>query len=182
MTAAIVIAVAVAFLLVLVFFRYREYRGTRILVCPETDQVVGAEVRAFTAARTWLAGEPRFVISRCSRWPEREGCDQACAPQVARSPRDTLVQAIVTRWYEDNTCVYCNKMIRDAGGTVVPGLCSIDGTVRDWNEVAPEDLPDLLGSSLAVCASCELAERFRQTHPELVTDREPTPLRNRAVH
>ncbi|HET7712891.1 MAG TPA: hypothetical protein VFL80_13245 [Thermoanaerobaculia bacterium] len=161
---------------------YRMYRGTRILICPETQMPVGASVKAFTAARTNYGGNPRIVIASCSRWPERAGCDQACAPQVAASPDETLVKTIVTRWYQRHLCASCGGAIADIGGSVRPGLRGVDGTIREWSQIAPENLPEMLASSLPLCARCDLAEDFRQRFPELVVDREETPLRNRLIH
>ena len=176
-------AVAVMAMTALALRVYASYRGKRIVTCPETHQPVGAEINAGLAARTWLVNDPRFVITSCSRWPERAGCDQACVPQIEASPEETLVRNIVTRWYHDKTCVYCGKSIRDVSGTAIaPALRGVDGELHEWNAVAPEALPALLDTSLAVCASCELAEDFRRHFPALVTDRPETPLRNRAIH
>jgi len=62
---------------------YFRYRGKRIVTCPETHEPVSARINAALAAGTWIASQPRFVLTACSRWPERAGCDQACAPQIA---------------------------------------------------------------------------------------------------
>jgi len=179
----IVAAVVLVAMIAVFIALYVKYRGKRIVTCPETHQPVGAEINAGLAARTWLVNDPRFVITSCSRWPERAGCDQACVPQIEASPEETLVRNIVTRWYHDKTCVYCGKSIRDVSGTAIaPALRGVDGELHEWNAVAPEALPALLDTSLAVCASCELAEDFRRHFPALVTDRPETPLRNRAIH
>jgi hypothetical protein len=145
-----------------------RYRGKRIVVCPETQQPVGTEIGAMRAA----AGS--FVITSCSRWPERAGCDQACAPAIAASPRGTLVTDIVTRWYAGKACVLCGKPIQSLSGAIAPALRDSAGTVTPWSAIPPEDLPSLLGAAVAVCASCELAEHFRRVHPELVVERPRT--------
>lgn len=143
-------------------------RDKRIVTCPETHRPVGVRVNH------------RYVVTTCTRWPEREGCDQACAAEVKASPDETLVNTIVTRWYRERDCVYCGKPI-DAisGSAVVPALRSPDGALREWRDVSPDELPDLLSTSAAVCARCELAESFRRDFPGLVTDRADTPLRKR---
>ena len=146
-----------------------RYRGKRIVVCPETQQPVGAEIGAMRAA----AG--RFVITSCSRWPERAGCDQACAPAIAASPQETLVTDIVTRWYAGRVCVLCGQPIQGLGGAIVPALRNSAGVITPWSNMRPEELPSLLGTAVAVCASCELAEHFRRVHPELVVERPRTP-------
>jgi hypothetical protein len=159
-----------------------RFRGKRVVTCPETQKPVGVEVDAITTARTALLNDPRFLITACSRWPERKGCDQACVPQIEASPDETLVRNIVADWYQGKTCVYCRKPIGGITGTIVPALRTTDGVLHDWDSIAPGDLPSLLGTAAAVCAHCELAEDFRLRFPQLVTDRAETPLRNRAVY
>jgi hypothetical protein len=156
---------------------YVRYRGKRIVTCPETTLPVSTEVNAALAAGTWITTQPRFVVTACSRWPEHEGCAQACALQIEASPEETLVRNIVTRWYGERTCVYCAKPIADIGGLVSPALLTSDGKLCEWIDVATDDLPRFLANSVAVCATCELAEDFRRRFPERVSDRGETPLR-----
>jgi hypothetical protein len=58
-----------------VFARYRRPRLTR---CPETGEAVVLRIDARHAAATSVPGPPELRVMACSRWPEREGCDQAC--------------------------------------------------------------------------------------------------------
>ena len=153
---------------------YVRFRGKRIVTCPETHEPVSTEVNAALAAGTWLVTQPRFVVTACSRWPERAGCDQACAPQIEADAEGTRVRDIVTHWYTERTCVYCAQPIQDLGGAVVPGLRSADGELHEWSEIPAEDLPRTLAGSVAVCARCELAEEFRRRFPNRVTDRSET--------
>lgn len=148
-----------------------RYRGKRIVECPETGQPVATEIGAVRAAAAKLSGDASVVITSCSRWPERADCDQACAPAIATSPRETLVTNIVTRWYAGRACVLCGKQIQELGGAIVPALRTAGGAIRPWSDVPPEELPSLMSSAVAVCAPCELAEDFRRVHPELVIER-----------
>jgi hypothetical protein len=174
-----VFAAVVLVAMTVVFIRlYVRYRGKRLVTCPETHLPVSTEINAALAAGTWLATQPRFVVTACSRWPERAGCDQACAPQIEAAPEETLVRNIVARWYGERTCVYCARSIREIGGLVVPALLAPGGELREWNDIAPEDLPRILEQSVAVCATCELVEDFRRRFPDRVIDRPGTPLRN----
>ena len=179
MTTAIVVTAAIITAFSVMFVRlYLRYRGKRIVTCPETNAPVGAKINAALAAGTWMVTQPRFVVTACSRWPERAGCDQACAPQVEASPDETLVRSIVAKWYAERTCVYCAQPIREIGGAAVaPALLGPNGQLREWNDVASEDLPQVLANSAAVCARCELAEDFRRRFLDRVTDRAITPLR-----
>jgi len=159
---------------------YLRYRGGRVVTCPETRSPVGAKINAALAAGTWIVSRPRFVITTCTRWPERAGCDQACAPQIEASPEETLVRNIVGRWYAERMCNYCAKPIREIGGAVLPGL-RIDGELHEWKDIAPQDLPRVLEQSAAVCARCDLVEDFRMRHPELVTTRPVAPARHLGI-
>lgn len=104
------------------------------------------------------------------------------APQGEASPDETLVRSIVAKWYGERTCAYCAQPIRDIGGAAVaPALLGPDGALREWNDVAAQDLPLVLASAVAVCARCELAEDFRRRFPDRVTDRPITPLREHAA-
>ena len=167
---------------------WREYRGKRVLTCPETRLPVGAEVDAARAARGALVDNPRFVITSCSRWPERAGCDQACAAQVEASARETLACILVRLWFEEHPCVYCGKTIAELGNDgILPALRGPDGKLREWSRVSPEELPELFRNAVAVCAICDLVESFRSDFPELVTEREHevaefVPLRSTAVY
>ena len=61
----------------------REFRNPRTILCPETLESAEVTVDAEWAARTALQGHQEFRLTDCSCWPERQGCDQACAQQVA---------------------------------------------------------------------------------------------------
>lgn len=161
---------------------YARYRGKRIVTCPETNAPAGATIHAALAAGTWLVTQPRFVVSACSRWPERAGCDQACASQVGASPDATLVRTIVAKWYSERTCIYCAQPIPELGpAAVTPALLDPNDELREWSDVAPENLPQVLAVSVAVCARCELAEDFRLRFPDRVIDRPGTRMREHAV-
>lgn len=168
---------------------YLEYRGKRVVTCPETKLPVGVEIEAGRAARGALIDNPCYVISSCTRWPERAGCDQACAPEVEASPRETLARTLVALWYDDHPCIYCGKQIEDLGGGAgIPALRGPDGELREWNAVPVEQLPELFRNAVAVCASCDVVESFRRQFPELVVERRrpvepaPAPQRPAAIY
>ena len=173
-----ILAAVVLVAMTVVFIRmYLRYRGKRLVTCPETHRPVSTEINAALAAGTWLATQPRFVVTACSRWPERAGCDQACAPQIEAAPEETLVRNIVAHWYAQRACAYCARPIREMGGIVVPALLSPDGQLREWKDVAALDLPNILEQSVAVCATCELVEDFRRRFPDRILVRPDTALR-----
>ena len=46
-----------------------------------------------------------------------------------------------------------------------------DGVTTEWTAMDPAALPDAMRARHPVCWNCHVAETFRRTHPELVTDR-----------
>jgi len=70
-----------------VFFRFRAARRLR---CPETGADAEVGVDAGRAAFTALLGRPHLRIERCSLWPERMGCGQACLSHFEEKPPDAL--------------------------------------------------------------------------------------------
>lgn len=175
--AAIAVAVA-AFLLLSGFVRaYWKWRGVRVITCPENEKAAAVKVAALDAAKEFAtAGENRIHLRACSRWPEMAGCDEACLGQIEASPDACLLQNIVSAWYEGRHCVFCEKPI----GEIVwherpPAVQFEDGTIREWKELPPEELPNVFRTSEAVCWSCALFENFRKDHPEIIVRRVPCP-------
>ncbi|MEO8034395.1 MAG: hypothetical protein ABI837_08165 [Acidobacteriota bacterium] len=185
MNTAVIIVIAASVLLAVgvVVWRYLSYRGQRVLVCPENKQNVSVELDAWLAAHSEFDGEPVLRLQSCTRWPEREDCDQECLAQIEASPDGTLMRNIVAAWYRDKRCAYCRREIgaiewHDA----LPALRSADGTPREWKGISAADVPAILETHTAICWNCSLVEGFRREHPELVVDRAETPLRERAIH
>lgn len=152
---------------------WRKYRGLRLITCPENLRPAAVKVDAFRAAH-WRAvsGEPVVNLKSCSRWPEMQGCDEACLTQIEASPESCLVRAIVADWYTGKSCVYCHHPI----GRIVwherpPAIRDIDGTTREWTDVRVEDLPDIFRTAEPVCWQCHIVESFRHDHEDLVIER-----------
>ncbi len=142
-----------------------RYRGTHVITCPENHNPAAVRV-------SLTSDDPRPRLKSCSRWPEKEGCDQACIGELEQSPKQTLVQAIASDWYTGKSCFYCSKPI----GEIVwherpPALRTEDGSTRQWKDVAPQDLPVVLATHLPVCWRCHITESFRSEHADLVIER-----------
>lgn len=151
---------------------YLTYRGKRIITCPETRRPAGIEVDAAHAAFTSATGYRDLRLKSCSRWPEREDCGQQCLLQVELSPQDCLVRKILSDWHKDKQCVSCGL----AFGEIrfldhKPGLLSPEGRPVGLNEVATEELPDVLATHFPVCWDCHITETFCREHPEMIVDR-----------
>ena len=159
---------------------YFEFRGKRLVTCPETEKPAAVGLNAKEAARKAFTQKPRIQLSECTRWPERKDCGQECLNEIAISPSDCLVRNIVIGWFQERDCVFCGKTIAEVKEWWVdhkPALLPPEKQIVVWNEFAAEQLPELFQKCDPVCWSCAATETFRKEHPDLVSDRPPTPLR-----
>lgn len=153
---------------------YLKFRGKRLVTCPETKETEAVDISAAEAGIGVFLNEPTLRLKECSRWPEREGCGQDCLRQVEADSQNCLVWNIVSSWYDGKKCVFCHKPI----GTLrewdhAPALLGPDFRTAEWKDVRPQELPKIFSTHQPVCWNCHVAETFRRTHPELVTDRRP---------
>lgn len=169
----IVLAVgAVVFGLIVALRTFVKYRGERVINCPETKQAAAVHVNATKAARKAVFGKSYVRLDQCSRWPERQNCGQECLSQVNADPAACLVWNMVDQWYRGKSCAYCQKPFANIHWhDRHPALLAPDHTCLQWNEVAPEKLPQVFESYLPVCWNCYIAETFRQKNPDKVLDR-----------
>ncbi len=152
---------------------YFQYRGKRLITCPESFTCEAVSVNAKEAAVGAFLTEPTVRLQECSRWPEREGCGQECLQQVEVNAQNCLVWSIVSKWYEGKPCVYCHKQFGPLHHLDhAPALLAPDHTTLDWKGIRPEELPAIFESHRPVCWNCHVTETFRRMHPELVTNRE----------
>lgn len=148
-----------------------RFRGTRLVVCPQTNAPAAVRVDAWSAAWAEMMRDQSIALADCSRWPARRFCRQTCLGHVKTDPDGSRVSAFVARWYGDKRCVYCGRSIPDAGlGWHHAALVDDDGATIEWSSVPPEELPDLLPTHAPACWDCHVAETFRRTHQQL-TDR-----------
>ncbi len=69
-----------------------KFWGKMLVTCPETRHTAAVQVAGGRAALMAAVGHPHLTLSQCSRWPKREGCDQACLSQLReRSPGQLAV-------------------------------------------------------------------------------------------
>jgi len=169
----VVLAVgAVVFGLTVALRTYVKYRGERVITCPETHQAAAVHVNAKNAATKALFGKSHIRLDQCSRWPERQNCGQECLSQVNADPALCLVWNMVDQWYKGKACAYCQKPFTEIHWhDRHPALMAPDHACVQWNEVAPEKLPEIFESYLPVCWNCYIAETFRRQNPEKVLDR-----------
>jgi hypothetical protein len=151
---------------------YLKYRGTRIVVCPESREMVAVEVDTRHAALSAPAGRPELRLDSCTRWPERQGCGQECLGQIESAPEACLLRNILADWYQDKACAFCGRTFGEIHWhDRRPGLMAPTGKLVDWSGFRPEEVVDVLATHRPVCWDCQVAETFRREHPELVIDR-----------
>ena len=76
---------------------YRAFGGLREISCPETMEAALVRIRVTHAIASRLSGGNELRLKACSRWPGRQGCDQACVSQIAASPGGCRVRALPAR-------------------------------------------------------------------------------------
>ena len=138
---------------------YLKSRGKRIVNCPETKEPAAVELAKWRIAMLAAFGEPALRLGDCSRWHEREPCDQACLPQIQASPEQCLVHSILSKWYEGKACSCCGEPIGRIGNWQhVPCAISPDLRISEWKNIPVDKIPLVLGSHAPVCWRCLVAE------------------------
>jgi len=151
---------------------YFDYRGKRLITCPETHKPEAVDVAASEAAVGAFLSEPTLRLRECSRWPERKDCGQECLQQIEIDPKNCLVWNIVSKWYEGKCCVFCRKEIGPLHHLDhAPALLGPDHITVEWKDLRAEQLPEIMETHRPVCWNCHIAETFRRTRPGLVVDR-----------
>jgi hypothetical protein len=147
---------------------YVEYRGKRLVVCPETAQYATVEIDAPLAAITSLFGAPELRIENCSRWPEHRHCAQDCVWQIDLSPLGCPIRDLLTSWYTGKECVLCGRPFGKFSSSDRPALLSPEGNVVECDDVRPELIPDVLYTHKPVCRDCKGTARRSPGHSDLV--------------
>src|SRR5262249_30928671 len=129
-------------------------RGSRILTCPETHKPVSVTIDTGHAAVTAVWEKADLRLATCSRWPERQDCDQACVAQIVESGDDTKTRAIADRFFRGQHCTVCQRRIDSINATLMqPGLLDpVTHNVSAWDEIPAQDLPDAFRARKPMCA------------------------------
>ncbi len=161
---------AVAFYLV----RLSRMKGARVITCPETRETAAVEVDAARATLTSIfKGETQYQLTSCTRWPERAGCGQECVVEIHGTPNHCLVRTILADWYLGRNCAFCGTPFGEINWhDHKPGLYDPERKRNlEWTDVRPELVYAALATHEPVCWNCDVAEKFRRDHPELVIER-----------
>jgi hypothetical protein len=145
-------------------------KGDRLVTCPVTGHPAAVRIDVLDAAfKTRNSGNPKVRIANCSLWMAGGACSQGCVWEAVAS--ESAVRSVVAQWYANKKCVYCGKPITPESLGHRSALRGPQGATREWSEVPPARLLDSLRIDSPVCWNCHVAETFRRTRPELVTDR-----------
>jgi len=151
---------------------FRQYRGDRVITCPENRRPAGVVVDTSHVLLTTLEGKTDLRLKSCSRWPEHQDCGQECLRQIEASPEDCLVRHILTQWYQGKTCALCGKPIGEIQWVEhKPALLNAEHRTIEWRDVRAADVPDVLASHRPVCWNCHIVNRMVVEHGDLVLDR-----------
>jgi hypothetical protein len=152
---------------------YSKYRAKMVLTCPESWTPVAVKVDLARAAVGEIVGKSDIKLTSCTRWPERQDCDQDCVLQIEVAPEDCIIKTMLSKWYADKLCAFCNTPIGKISwlGPRPALLDPHSGITVECLDVPAERLPDLLTDHRAVCPNCHVAESFRRINPALVVDR-----------
>ena len=171
---AIVLIAAIAYSALALRIYLRE-RGERIVRCPATGEAITVHLAAGRAA-VGLHRRGVLEVTRCTLWPERRSCAQGCLAEIERSPDHCLFQQVLAHWYRGKQCAFCRRSMAEMQwGDLQPSLLAPDGRILMWSEVPPTKLYEVLETYRPVCASCDVAETFRQRHADWVVERPPRP-------
>jgi len=163
----IAVIVGLVFIIRALVRTYVEYRGKRLVICPQTEKYATVEIDAPLAAVTSLFGAPELRIENCSRWPERQHCVQDCIWQIDLSPLGCPIQDLLTSWYTGKECVLCGRSFGNFSSFHRPALLSPEGHVVECESVRPEAIPDALYTHKPVCWDCK-GTKTRSRHSDMV--------------
>ena len=173
---ALIVTIAVAALAgaaaAVLVFRFARLRGTRLVTCPETSQMVAVDVAAWRGAVRMPWSKKQLDLRNCSRWPEKRDCGQECVRQIEAAPRDCLVSNTLTRWYAGKSCALCAKPFgeirwADYRPAITPDSAALDRKLLEWSTIPVDRIPEVMASHEPVCWRCyaeEVLHPFRAHH------------------
>lgn len=177
MTLAYIIVAALAVAAVYFGIRFfvrasRRFGGSRVIVCPETGEQAMVEVDTRRAALTSLVGQTDIRLESCWRWPLKEGCGQECLLQLDDVPDDCLVRSVLTKWYLDKKCAFCERRFGEMDLIDhEPALFTPEGITVEWADVPMSAVKEAMATYQPVCWNCHIAQTFYHERPDLVIER-----------
>jgi len=105
---------------------------------------------------------------------DKDGHDPAAAGHAAISRHDAATTELLRRFFDGKACAICKRPIPPVQRTgLKPGLLNpATHETHSWDQIPNENVSAALETQLPLCSACQLAESFRQRHPDLVVDRD----------
>jgi lipopolysaccharide/colanic/teichoic acid biosynthesis glycosyltransferase len=76
---SVLVAISIiAFFIARMGWSFYRLRGRHEVVCPDNRKSAIIRFRATHGAVTSALNDPEIKVRKCSRWPEKSGCDEAC--------------------------------------------------------------------------------------------------------
>jgi hypothetical protein len=90
---------------------------------------------------------------------------------VARHDLSTI--ELLKRFFDGKECAVCKRAIPPVRTGPKPGLLNPSThETYSWDQIPHDNLSSLLETQVPLCPACQVAESFRQRHPDLVVDRD----------
>jgi hypothetical protein len=102
------------------------------------------------------------------------GQDTGATPRAAFTRHDSATIESLKRFFDGKACAICTRPIPPVQRTgPKPGLLDpATHETRSWDEIPDGNTSAVLETNLPICASCQVAESFRQRFPAHVVERE----------
>jgi len=102
------------------------------------------------------------------------GHDPADASHTVITRHDHATTELLKRFFDGKACAICKRLIPPVHRTgPKPGL--LNPTTHQtyaWDHIPHDNLTSVLETHSPLCPTCQVAESFRQRHPDLVVDRD----------
>ena len=91
---------------------------------------------------------------------------------VSQHDQATIDQ--LKRFFDGKECALCKRVIPPVQRTgLKPGLLNpTTHQTYSWDRIPHDNLPAVLEAHSPLCPACQVAESFRERHPDLVVDRD----------
>ncbi len=154
--------------------RWRRESDVRVVRCPETGEKQAVVVDPGHAISHALRGDDARRLKSCTRWPERQDCDQPCLQEIASAPDGCFVRSQLDSFYAGAECALCGKPFGDHVDWAVhePGLLDEHGHITVWEQHPARKMDEVLAHSRPVCWDCTQMQRVAESQPERITVRE----------
>lgn len=150
-----VLGAAITALIILTISHRRSAR--RVITCPETFKNEVIEIDRAHELYTLLRDKKETRLKSCTRWPERDDCDQDCVAQVDAGP--AVIDRILGKWYDGKNCAVCAMpLVRYDFQRGRAAALDGDGTLVELRDMNWNEFPMSLERFTPICWKCHEAQ------------------------